>query len=309
MRLAGGLLLALFSTVALNYGFYLQHSAASRMPALTVRRPLASLAALFGNGRWVAGFVTGLGGWGLYIVALWLAPLSLVQAASAGGVGVLALLAHFGGAPLSSRERTAVGVSVGGLLLLGLSLPAGAHSAIQTWSAPLTWVLVSILAAVAAASVVAKWVRPGAGLAAAAGLLYAAGDVATKAAVGGTRPVAVFALLLPLTHGLAFICLQAAFQRGSVLATAGVSSLLTNVLPIFAGVVVFDEHMPGGVAGILRGLGFAGAVIGATLLAGRASERADTPQADQEPVGEPGPRPIPRPRLAVGPLRHHRSHR
>jgi hypothetical protein len=307
MKLAGGLLLALVSTAALSYGFYLQHSAASRLPALTVRRPLASLTALFSNWPWVAGFVTGLTGWGLYIVALWLAPLSLVQATSAGGVGLLALLAHFGGAHLSPREHAAVGVSVGGLLLLGLSLPAGAHSAMQPWPAPLAWILASMLAAVAAVSVVAKWVRPGAGLAAAAGLLYAAGDVATKAAVGGTRPVAVFALLLPLTHGLAFICIQAAFQRGSVLATAGVSSLLTNVLPIFAGVIVFNEHMPGGAAGILRGLGFAGAVIGATLLAGRGSERPVPTQADRDAVDEPGPGPIPRPRLAGGPLRHRRN--
>lgn len=289
MRLAGGLLLALASTLALSYGFYLQHSAASRLPALSVRRPLASLMALFSNWPWIAGFVTGLAGWGLYIVALWLAPLSLVQATSAGGVGVLALLAHFGGAPLSPRERTAVGVSVAGLLLLGLSLPAGAHSAVQPWAAPLAWILASMLAAVAAASVVAKKVRPGAGLAAAAGLLYAAGDVATKAAVGGTSPVVAFALLLPVCHGLAFVCVQTAFQRGSVLATAGVSSLLTNVLPIFAGVIVFNEHMPQGAAGILRGLGFAGAVAGAALLAGRGSESPVPPQADRKAAGESFP--------------------
>jgi hypothetical protein len=307
MKLAGGLLLALLSTAALSYGFYLQHSAASRLPALTVRRPLASLTALFSNRPWVAGFATGLGGWGLYIVALWLAPLSLVQATSAGGVGLLALLAHVGGVPLSTREQSAVGLAVGGLLLLGLSLPAGAHSAMQPWPAPLAWILASMLGAVAAGSVVAKRVRPGAGLAAAAGLLYAAGDVATKAAVGGTSPVAVFALLLPLSHGLAFICIQAAFQRGSVLATAGVSSLLTNVLPIFAGVIVFNEHMPGGAAGVLRGLGFAGAAIGASLLAGKGSERPAPPQAERDAADQPGPGPIPRQRLAAGRLRHHRS--
>jgi hypothetical protein len=290
MKLALGLILAILSTAALNYGFYLQHSEASGMPALTVRRPVASLTALFSNWRWVAGFVTGLGGWALYIAALWLAPLSLVQATSAGGVGVLALLARFGGALLSRREAAAVGVSIGGLLLLGLSLPAGAHSVIQPWPGPLAGTLGSMVAAAAAATMVARWVRPGAGLAAAAGLLYAAGDVATKAAVGGTSPVALFALLLPVCHGLAFVCVQAAFQRGTVLATAGVSSLLTNVLPILAGLIVFHEHMPSGPAGILRGLGFAGAVIGAALLAGRGSQRPDRPRAGRDTPGEPAPR-------------------
>jgi hypothetical protein len=92
--------------------------------------------------------------------------------------------------------------------------------------------------------------------------------VATKAAVSGTAPVYLFALLLPLCHGLAFVSLQLAFQRGSALATAGVSSLLTNLLPVVAGIAVFQESLPAGPPSVLRGLGFAGAVLGAALLAG-----------------------------------------
>ena len=124
MMLAAGLLLALLSTAALSGGFYLQHAASQGLPELTVRHPLASLLALFTNLRWVTGFVTGLAGWALYIVALDLAPLSLVQAVSAGGMGLLAVLVRIGGVRLSARERVAVAASVGGLLLIGLSLPA-----------------------------------------------------------------------------------------------------------------------------------------------------------------------------------------
>ncbi len=269
MMLAAGLVLALLSTVALNAGFYLQHEASGGLAKLTLRHPIASLSTLFTNRRWLVGFTTGLAGWGLYIVALAFAPLSLVQATSAGGVGLLALLVRAGGVRLSARERTAVAASVGGLLLLGVSLPAGTpHAAHTGWVLPLVWVLSSLAAAAVAAGPATLVLRPGAGLAMASGLLYAAGDVATKAAVGGTSPVFVFALLLPLCHGLAFVSLQLAFQRGSAMATAGVSSLLTNLLPIVAGIVVFSEQMPGGLAGVLRALGFAGAVIGAALLAG-----------------------------------------
>lgn len=88
--------------------------------------------------------------------------------------------------------------------------------------------------------------------------------------------------MLPLCHGLAFVLLQLAFQRGRALATAGVSSLLNNLLPIVAGIVVFDEHMPGGLPGVLRGLGFAGTLLGAALLAGMGrSGNADTPNSDE----------------------------
>jgi hypothetical protein len=268
MSLAVGLMIALLSTAALSYGFYIQHAASGTLPALTLRRPGTSLRSLFTNLKWSAGFVTGLCGWALYIIALRLAPLSLVQATSAGGVGLLALFTRASGARVSRQEWAAVAASAGGLLMLGLSLPGGAaHAAPGSWLPSLAWILVSMAMAAAAAGPVAAVMRPGAGLAAAAGLLYSAGDVATKAAVGGTAPVLVFALLLPACHGLAFICLQLSFQRGTTLATAGVSTLLTNMLPILAGLIVFAEHMPSGFPGILRGLGFASAVLGSAMLA------------------------------------------
>ena len=281
MKLAAGLALALVSTAALSYGFYLQHSASGTLPTLSLRHPFRSLSSLFTSWQWLAGFVTGLSGWALYIIALRLAPLSLVQATSAGGVGLLALLVRLGGGHLSRQDRVAVAASVGGLLLLGLSLRAGAaQAATLSWQAPLVWALASMLLAGVAAIPAAAVLRPGAGLAAAAGLLYSAGDVATKAAATGTSPVLAFWGLLLICHGLAFVSLQLSFQRGTALATAGVSTLLTNVLPILAGLIVFSEHMPAGAAGILRGLGFTSVVLGATLLA--ATGRVGQPA----PVGE-----------------------
>src|SRR5262249_4044628 len=118
--IALGLLLALGSAAALNWGFFVQHGAASTLPRLELRRPLRSLALLLSNRRWLVGFLTGLGGWVLYVAALGLAPLSLVQATSAGGIGLLALLVHrASGGGLSRRELGGAWLSVGGLLLLG----------------------------------------------------------------------------------------------------------------------------------------------------------------------------------------------
>jgi hypothetical protein len=284
MSTVAGLVLALLSTATLSYGFYLQHAASGQLPALALRHPVRSLFSLFSNWRWLAGFITGLTGWALYIIALRLAPLSLVQAVSAGGLGLLALLVRLDGGSLSRQEQLAVATSVGSLILLSLSLPAGTgHAAKVTWEAPLLWTLVSVLLAGAAAGPAAAVLRPGAGLATAAGLLYSAGDVATKAAVNGTSPALVFWGLLPACHGLAFVALQLSFQRGTTLATAGVSTLLTNVLPILAGLMVFSESLPAGAAGLLRGIGFAGAVLGATLLAAAG-------QGERPPfVGEPRP--------------------
>ena len=94
MNVGAGLILALGSTGALNVGYFMQQQSASKLPPLTVRRPIHSLVSLFRNVRWTIGFFLGIGGWVLYVAALALAPLSLVQAASAGGIGLLALLAR-----------------------------------------------------------------------------------------------------------------------------------------------------------------------------------------------------------------------
>ena len=262
-----GLLLALGSAIALNWGYYAQHGVAASLPPLSLRRPLRSLLALFRSGRWLLGFFTGIGGWVLYVAALALAPLSLVQAASAGGIGVLALLVSRGGAALGRAERAGVAVSLAGLLLLGVSL-AGAHTPSAHGSVPavVAWMAVSGGVALLAATAGGRVLAPGAGLGVAAGVLYAAGDVGTKAALaGGARLWFVPAFLA--CHGLAFAALQLGFQRGGALATAGVATVFTNSLPIAAGVALYGETLPEGARGALRVLAFALVVAGAALLA------------------------------------------
>lgn len=257
--LAGGLLLALASAAALNWGYFVQHGVASALPPLTLRRPLASLRLLFGNLRWLVGFFVGIGGWVLYVAALALAPLSLVQAASAGGIGLLALLASRH-ARLKAWERRGVAVAVAGLVLLGISLAGRTTTAtVGDWGAVAAWVALSVALAGVAASR-----RSAAGLGIAAGILYSAGDVATKAAVHGGARLGFVPVLLAC-HGLAFVALQLGFQRGGVLATAGLATLFTNALPIAAGTTLFGEGL--GSLPVVRVLAFACTVAGAALLA------------------------------------------
>ena len=273
MTIAAGLALALASAFALNWGWIAQHSAASGLPALSLRHPLAALRSLFRDTGWLVGFVVGLLGWAFYIGALALAPLSLVQATAAGGLGVLALLAHRRGAPLTSRDRTAVIVSTVGLLLLAVSLGGGAaagrHAGVAAVAVWLAASLIGSCVGVLGGSSLA----PGAGLGLAAGVLYAAGDVATKSVFAGGAWLLLIAVVLA-AHGAAFAALQLGFQRGRALATAGTSTLLTNALPIAAGVVVFHEHLPSGIYSTFRVAAFAAVVVGAALLAHEPAQAA-----------------------------------
>ena len=262
--------LAAASALALNWAYFAQHRQASRLPALSIRRPLRSLALLFSNRRWLAGFTIGIGGWALYVAALAFGSLSLVQAASAGGIGVLTLLVwRLGGVRLSRREWAGVALAIAGLVLLAVSLagsrtthPFAAHA---SWLGVAAWMATSAAVAGAFAGPLSRVLAGGAGLGIAAGLSYAAGDVGTKAVVaGGAR--ALFGVPVLAAHGLGFVFLQLGFQRGGALATAGVATLFTNAVPIAAGMILYGDGLPFGVLGVARLLSFAAVVSGAVLL-------------------------------------------
>jgi hypothetical protein len=267
---AASFALAAASALALNWAYFAQHQQASRLPPLSVRRPVGSLALLFSNRRWLAGFAIGIGGWVLYVAALSLGTLSLVQAASAGGIGVLALLVwRLGGVRLSRREWAGVGFAISGLVLLAISLtrsgtrhPFAAHA---SWVGVATWMAATGAVAAAFAGPLSRFLAGGAGLGIAAGLCYSAGDVGTKAAVaGGSR--LLFGAPVLAAHGLGFVFLQLGFQRGGALATAGVATLFTNAVPIAAGMVLYGDGLPSGMLGVARLLSFAAVVAGAVLL-------------------------------------------
>ena len=266
MRLGAALVLSLLSAAALNWGYLAQHGAARELPPLELRAPIRSLRSLFRDLSWLAGFLVGLLGWVFYIGALALAPLSLVQGVSAGGIAVLAALAHRRGDRLTRFQWGAVALATAGLGLLALSLAGGATNAHGAHAVDVGVWLVVLAGIAALVSSSGLQLAAGASLGVAAGVLYGTGDIATKAATfGGAWAFLVVAMLA--AHGLAFVALQLGFQRGGALATAGTATLLTNALPIAAGVFLFHEHLPGGALGGVRAAGFVLVVVAAAVLA------------------------------------------
>jgi hypothetical protein len=274
--LTAGLVLALLAALALNVGFFVQHGATNTMVSLSLRHPINSARLLVTNRQWLLGYAAGWVGWGIYIAALSLAPLSLVQAVSAGGVGVLAVLVHRLGTPLEARERLGAAIAVGGLALLGLSLTARVTPAPRAHTALLLIVIAAGAAIAGLLAFVARTFNSAAALGCAAGLLFGVGDLATKGAVGGYG--LVFVPVLAVATALGFVTLQLAFQRGRVMETAGLSTLVNNIVPIAGGLLVFHDSVPTGLAGVARVASFAAVVAGAVLLA----------QAPPKPVDDSG---------------------
>src|SRR6266849_2945649 len=116
------LVLALAATTLTNVAYLREHDAAAALPALSLRRPLHSVQALLTDRSWLIGFALESSGFALYVAALALAPLTLVQSVAAGGIGILAFVsARMSRRPLGRQELAGVLVSMLGLLALAVS--------------------------------------------------------------------------------------------------------------------------------------------------------------------------------------------
>jgi hypothetical protein len=274
-----GLVLALASAFLINFAYLREHDAAAELPVLSMRRPLQSARLLLGDRSWLLGFVMESGGFLLYVAALALAPLSLVQSIAAGGIGVLAFAsARMARRRLASQELVGVLLSVVGLVALAVSLVGGKAKEGTGEIIPiLLWL--GITALVAIVLIVVGRRRWGAAVASgvAGGLFFSIGDISTKVTTqGGAR--AVFVVLLLVGYGLGTALLQIGYQAGGALTVAGLATLVTNALPIAAGTVILAEPVPTGPLGAIRLVSFAAVVIGAVLLA-RPSPSKPAPDA------------------------------
>jgi hypothetical protein len=275
-----GLGLALLSTTLTNIAYLREHDAAAELPILSLRRPVHSVRLLLGDRSWMLGFAMESSGFLLYVAALAVAPLTLVQTVAAGGIGVLAFAsAHFSIRRLGRRERVGVAASVIGLAALAISLAgssgkagSGAIGPILIWLGATAGVALALVA-------LGRRIGTAAADGAAGGLFFSIGDISTKLTTQGGAHLA-FAVPLIGGYVLGTALLQIGYQAGGALTVAGIATLLTNALPIAAGTVVLGEPIPHGVLGALRVLAFAAVVLGAMLLA--------RPQKPSARSAEPG---------------------
>lgn len=244
-----GLVLAVLASLALNASYMLQHAGSRTTPAIDVRRLGPALLGLLRSRLWMLGLAAGLTGWALHVGALSLAPLSLVQAFSAGG---LALAAPAGaralGERMSLRESRAVALMVAALVMLALGLSAGAAAGpVPAVRLGACLCVVAVLAA-GLALLARGPARPYA-LGAAGGLLYGAADAATKAltdvahgALGATLASPWPAAVAAASAG-AFLCFQRGLQSGRAVPVVAFMTAATNVIAILAGLMVFGDSL------------------------------------------------------------------
>ena len=131
-----GIVLALACAVITQLGFLYKHRGACEAPQVDIAHPLRSAKSLFSNKWFAIGWGVAVGAWVLHVLAMAVAPLSVVQAVLSTGVVMLAVLAErVFGFKVGRRQWVGVGLTALGLVLLVVvTLPSapGAHSSFST---------------------------------------------------------------------------------------------------------------------------------------------------------------------------------
>lgn len=268
-----GIVAAIGASALYNTSIALQALQAREVPKEHALRP-SLIVALLRNRRWLGATALGLIGWPLEIVALLLAPLTVVGPCLASGLILLLWLgaARLGEAP-GRREAVAVAAIVAGLAGVALAAP-------ERTTAHAGALVVVIALTLVALPIAAPYVLRG--RAAAIGLLpvvsagcgYAWTSIASKLFTDGLATGAVLLALVPLatiafSESAALLSEMTALQHRHATHVAPVMFTAQILVPVLLAPLIFGESWastPLGGAALVASM--AVAIAGTILLAG-----------------------------------------
>ncbi len=271
-----GIILAFACAAITQLGFLYKHRGAHEAPRVEIAHPLRSAKALFASKWFAIGWTVALGAWVLHVVAMALAPLSVVQAVLSTGVVMLAVLAErVFGFKVGRRQKIGVALTALGLVLLVVTLPhaPGSHS---KFSLPAMIAFEAGMLTLGALLISGKRFgapdhHHGVLLGAAAGILFGVSDVSIKALTGldGAMSILVSPWLAVtiMASVIAFYASARGLQDGEAVPVIAATSTAANVSAIAGGILVFGDPMPADALGIIVQIAaFALVIIAAALV-------------------------------------------
>jgi drug/metabolite transporter (DMT)-like permease len=300
-----GLLCALLSALGTNLAFLFKHRGALVAPDVDMRHPLRSAVDLFRSPWWSIGWAVAAVAFGLHVVALSLAPISIGQAVLAGGLVFLAVLAErFFGFELGRRQWVGIGlvaVSLGLLTVTGGGGGGGAHSGYSVAGMVIFEGVAVGAGLLLVFSHLVERIRahPGVLLGVAAGLGFGISDVAIKALSGSLDRVPIgilspWSVIIGTAAIFSFFASARSLQIGDGVAVIAVTSVAANLSTILAGLAVFGDRLGNGalIVGV-RLMAFALILVGTALIPApiRAGEALKESAPEPERLARVAPEP------------------
>jgi drug/metabolite transporter (DMT)-like permease len=270
-----GILAAVGASLLYNTSIALQALEARRVPGDHSLRP-SLLGKLVRNRRWLGATALGLAGWPLEIVALLLAPLTVVQPCLASGLILLLWLGvvRLGESP-GRREVLAVAAIVIGVAGIAWAAPERTTDHAGGGAIALALLLVAIpVVAPYASRGRGGWHALGSLAVLSAGCGYAWTAIASKLltdelATGALLVAVAWLATAAASEGLALLSEMSALQRQAATHVAPVMFAVQVLVPVLLAPLIFNEswgETPLGGAVLVLAMGVA--VAGTTLLAG-----------------------------------------
>lgn len=303
-----GIAVAALATTSYNVGLILEKRALRRLPPIDARRAVALLRTVLLDPAWMIGFALMSCGLGFQVVALTLAPVSVVQPVIGSGVVILVALSA-----VVLRERLgrlelgcvlAVVVAIGAIALsaTGTAAKVGHQASglfIAAVAVPTCLIALAVGITALRSSPRGKHRAPAIGVSygLSSGLLYGVATLALKALSGDmfhrSGPIAhlVLALLAsPYPYltvacsAVALLIFQTGLQRCRVSIVGPVSNITGSVFFLVAGTWLFGERLPANPAGLaLRLGGILAAGIAVTVLSRQPASADDVAVAGGRP--------------------------
>ncbi|MCW3013208.1 MAG: hypothetical protein JWO02_300 [Solirubrobacterales bacterium] len=269
-QVSAGLAAAAFAAVCFDGAVILQATEAQAVEVAHGLR-LSLLRRLAERPRWVLGSVIGLLGWPLQLLALSMAPLTVVQPMLA--VGLIVLLV--GGARVlhehvGLRQWAAAVAVIAGVVLLALAGPPHTDALPGTYA--LAAVLVVLGAVVAWPFVAARDDTAAWSLILAAGCAFALSAVTSKlvtAELARSRllPALAWAAATAVFAGVGFLTDMTALQRVEATRAAPPMFVLEMALPVALAPLLFDERWSATAGGgVVVALGLTLVLLGGAVL-------------------------------------------
>ncbi len=311
------IIFALLAYTMLNIGFVLQKKGASSLPQVEHQTIIENVKNFLYNKIWLLGLILTSVQWFFYLFALDAGSISLVTPFNGWGIVVLVVFSYFYLKESISRvELMCIGVTIAGVILLGVTAPApkeldqGLLTAML--STPISLAFLFLMGVLTIVPVVISWKKnfwhADIILGACSGVAASIGAIFSNAMMAhittsdfwsslwtalGTLAFWFYLIMAGAGNTVSMVYQQIAYQKGKASLVAPLFTIVTLVIPVIAGIIMFEEW--GLVSPELAGLRISSIIlitVGAAALSYSnskilSSKRTEPPKLETKPEKAP----------------------
>lgn len=260
MSLVLAIFFGLLAFAIFNIGLVLEKKGADNLPPIENTGAIQNLKNFLGNKEWLVGFILTNVQWIFYLLALSMAPLSLIAPMLGFGIVILTIFSHFYLHERIKRiELLSITIIIVGIIFVGVTaLPEVSRTIEEMFvlfgnPVAISYLIsISIIAIIPCVLSISKEykITPAIIFGFAAGVGQGIGATFSKGVSAGVENIIAAAenglwwtmlALMLLGNGVSLVILQIGFQKGKAVIVGPLFNVLGMVLPVVSGVIIFHE--------------------------------------------------------------------